>query len=300
MPLRVAIELVDPRQPDRAVRSALRGAFAGLAPARPLHILELGWNAGPGTEIAPWTRSGIEAAARAANLEPRREVIELGDAGPHSSSSVRTQLPGARRARALPSAWFGRHLCLVIPCAALDPGSSTSSGPLTAALRGLDRHIGGPRKRESPRVAARMLATVFSSITVIVDGAWWADLSEDARAARRLFPLNRVLAVHTDHPDPAWSRTLMQTFDPWLAHRLGLSLRGAGLDHAIRTAGDGGRQRWPRVPSEKTPPGRGLASRALEALWKPQGPSGRPRLGPSVPGDLARVWSSWPSVGGPR
>ncbi len=299
VPLRVAIELVDPRRPDRAAQTALRAAFEGLAPSRTLHVLDLTWNAGPGTEVAPWTLSGIDATARSAGLEVAHEQLPMAeDAGPRREHGVRTDLPGARRARALPSDWFGRHLCLVTPCAALDPGSNKSSGPLTAALRALDRHIGGPRNRESVRVAARMLSTVFASVTVVIDGAWWADLSGESGTARGLMPLGRLLAVHADHPDPAWARTLQQTFDPWLAHCLGLSRRGAGLDHAIRGVGTGGRARWPRMrPVDQSPArGRGLAGRALEALWKPN--AKKARLGPAVPGDLGRVWSSWPRRGG--
>jgi hypothetical protein len=217
--------------------------------------------------------------------------------GPRREQGVRTDLPGARRARALPSEWFGRHLCLVVPCAALDPGTKKSVGPLAAALRALDRHIGGPRNRESARVAARMLSTVFASVTVVIDGAWWADLSAESGTARSLIPLGRVLTLHADHPDPAWARTMQQTFDPWLAHRLGLSRRGAGLDHAIRGIGNGGNARWPRARVSEGPHReRGLAGRALEALWKPG--AKKPRLGPAVPGDLGRVWSNWPRPGG--
>ena len=153
VPLRVAIELVDPRRPDRAAQAALRAPFEALAPTRPLHVLELGWNAGPGTEVAPWTLSGIEAAARSADLVVDRERMSMAeDPAPRRDTGIRTDLPGARRARALPSEWFGKHLCLVLPCAALDPGSSTQTGPLVAALRPLDRHIGGPRHREPPHV----------------------------------------------------------------------------------------------------------------------------------------------------
>jgi len=297
VPLRVAIELVDPRRPDRAAQAALRAPFEALAPTRPLHVLELGWNAGPGTEVAPWTLSGIEAAARSADLVVDRERMSMAeDPAPRRDTGIRTDLPGARRARALPSEWFGKHLCLALPCAALDPGSSTQTGPLVAALRTLDRHIGGPRHRESPRVAARMLSTVFASVTVVVDGAWWADLSAESGSARSLLPLGRVLTIHADRPDPAWARTLQQTFDPWLAHRLGLSARGAGLDHAIRGVGGGGQARWPRARPTTSVRPRGLANRALEALWKPETP--KARLGPAVPGDLGRVWSNWPRPGG--
>lgn len=298
MPLRVAIELVDPRRPDRAARTALHPAFEALAPSRSLQVLELGWNAGPGTQVAPWTLSGIEAVAGEASLDVVHERLGMGDEpGPRREQGVRTDLPGARRARALPSEWFGRHLCLVVPCAALDPGTKKSVGPLAAALRALDRHIGGPRNRESARVAARMLSTVFASVTVVIDGAWWADLSAESGTARSLIPLGRVLTLHADHPDPAWARTMQQTFDPWLAHRLGLSRRGAGLDHAIRGIGNGGNARWPRARVSEGPHReRGLAGRALEALWKPG--AKKPRLGPAVPGDLGRVWSNWPRPGG--
>jgi len=298
VPLRVAIELVDPRRPDRAVQTALRSAFEGLAPSRSLHLLELGWNAGPGTEVAPWTVAGVREAAQRAGLDVEREPLRMdGSSSPGPDAGIRTELPGARRPRALPAPWFGRHLCLVLPCAALDPGHKTSTGPLTAALTALDRHVGGPRKRESARVAARMLATVFASITIVVDSAWWADVSQDSGAARSLMPLDRVLTVHTDRPDPAWARTLQQTFDPWLSHRLGLTGRGAGLDHAIRGVGGAGHARWPRArPTAAPARSRGLAGRALEALWKPEPP--KARLGPAVPGDLGRVWSNWPHVGG--
>lgn len=302
VPLRVAIELVDPRRPDHAAQAALRAAFEALAPNRALHVLELGWNAGPGTQVAPWTLSGIESAARAAALEVEHERLNMADDGvPRREPGIRTDLPGARRARALPTAWFGRHLCLALPCAALEPGSTHHTGPLAAALRTLDRHIDGPRNRESPRVAARMLSTVFASVTIVVDGAWWADLCAESGSARSLLPLGRLLAVHADRPDPAWARTLQQTFDPWLAHRLGLSARGAGLDHAIRGVGGGGKARWPRAQlssgSAGRVRGRSLAGRALEALWKPEPPKGR--LGPAVPGDLGRIWSTWPRGGRP-
>ncbi|MBV1860760.1 MAG: hypothetical protein KUG77_20260 [Nannocystaceae bacterium] len=296
MPLRVAIELVDPQRPDRAAQSALRIAFDGLAPARPLHVLGLGWNAGPGTDIAPWTMAGIESAAKAASLTVEHESLSMGhEGGPRRESGIRIALPGARRPRAIPAPWFGRHACLVIPCAALDPGTTSGIGPLAAALRAVDRHIGGPRHRESPRVAARMLSTVFASVTIVVDGAWWAELSASSGTARSLLPLGRVLTMHTDQPDPTWARTLTQTFDLWLAYRLGISPRGAGLDHAIRGVGPGGKSRWPRasVTTARSSGSRGLAGRALEALWKPQ--PARTRLGPAVPGDLGRVWSSWPA-----
>ncbi|MGH1341995.1 MAG: hypothetical protein ACRBN8_10615 [Nannocystales bacterium] len=299
MPLRVAIELVDPQRPDRAAQSALRAAFDGLAPSRPLHVLSLGWNAGPGTDIAPWTLAGIESAAKAASLSIEHETLPMGrEGGPRRESGIRTTLPGARRPRALPAHWFGRHACLVVPCAALDPGTKSGVGPLAAALRAIDGHVGGPRHRESPRVAARMLATVFASITIVVDGGWWADLSAQSGTARSLLPLGRVLTMHADHPDPAWARTLTQTFDPWLAYRLGISPRGAGLDHAIRGIGPGGQARWPRasVTAARPSGSRGLAGRALEALWRPQAP--RTRLGPAVPGELGRVWSSWRRLGG--
>lgn len=143
-----------------------------------------------------------------------------------------------------------------------------------------------------------MLATVFASVTIVIDGAWWADMSAESGAARSLLPLGRILSVHTDHPDPAWTRTLTQTFDPWLAHRLGVSSRGAGLDHAIRAVGPGRQARWPRATVARGYPSgaRGLAGRALEALWSPQ--AQRTRLGPAVPGDLGRVWSTWPRQGG--
>ena len=294
MPVRVAIELVDPRRPARAAQSALRGVFEALAPSRSLHVLALGWNAGPGTSVTPWTLSGVTEAAGSAGLSVEQEHLAMADPPPRLRG-VRTDLPGARRGRTLPSAWFGRHLCLVLPCAALDPGATSGTGPLTSALRALDRHVGGPRNRESATVAARMLATVFASVTVVVDGAWWADISAESGSARSLLPLDRVLTVHSDHPDPAWTRTLHKTFDPWLAHRLGLSPRGAGLDHAIRASGEGN-LRWPRATATAPHKGRGLAGRALEALWKPQPVRGR--LGPAIPGDLARVWSSWPHGGG--
>lgn len=296
MPLRVAIELVDPRRPDRAAFRALRAAFDGLAPSRPLHLLELSWNAGPGTQPAPWTIAGIESAAEHASIAVQRQSLSMGEgASARREAGIRTRLPGARRARTLPAEWFGRHLCLVVPCAALDPGSSRGVGPLAAALHALDRHVGGPRNRESARVAARMLSTVFASVTVVIDGAWWADLCADSGAARSLTPMGRVLAMHVDHPDPAWTRTLQQTFDPWLACRLGLNSRGAGLDHAIRGAGAGRSARWPRPNAQPHPGGRRLADRALEALWKPQP---RSRLGPAVPGDLGRLWSTWSRSGG--
>jgi hypothetical protein len=273
----------------------LGGAFDALAPARSLHLLDLGWNAGPGTHVAPWTLQGIRDAADSAGLALEREHLDM-SAAPRREPGVRTDLPGARRSRVLPNAWFGRHLCLALPCAALDPGASTSVGPLSSALLALDRHVGGPRNRESATVAARMLATVFASITVVVDGAWWADVAADSGCARSLQPLDRIFAVHVDRPDPTWASTLHKTFDPWLAHRLGLSPRGAGLDHAIRGSGEGN-LRWPRItPSSARRPSRGLAGRALEALWKPQTP--RARLGPAVPGELGRIWSTWTADGG--
>lgn len=272
--------------------------FGALAPSRSVQLLELGWDAGPGTQVAPWTLSGIEASAQGAALEVVHERICMADPCPQREHGIRTTLPGARRPRAVPDAWFGRHLCMVVPCAALDPDSNDGIGPLGAALRALDGRIGGPLRRESARVAARMLSTVFASVTLVIDGAWWADMSSASGTARSLLPLQRVLTVHAERPDPAWARTLQQTFDPWLAHRLGLSRRGAGLDHAIRGVGRGGDARWPRAHATPGPNrSRGLAGRALEALWKPA--PAKARLGPAVPGDLGRAWSSWPRLGGP-
>ncbi|MEM6289999.1 MAG: hypothetical protein AAGA54_02005 [Myxococcota bacterium] len=294
MALRVAIELVDPRRPDRAVASALTPVFGTLAPSRTLHALDLRWTDGPGTCAAPWTLAGIGAAAEAASLCIEWETLALGDEQPPRPHGVPTDLPGARRARTLPRRWFGRHLCLVVPCASLDPASNRAVGPVTAALQALDRHTGGPRRRESPRVAARMLATVFASVTVVVDGAWWADLSPASSAARSLVALDRCFVASVARPSAAWTRLLQQTFDPWLAHRLRLGGRGRGLEHAVRGSGPGEHATWPRAHA--TTPGRPRAGRALEALWRPT--KAQRRLGPAVPGDLARLWSQWTGLRG--
>lgn len=301
VPLRVAIESIRPRQPDAATATALLPLLSALAPARPLHVLDLRWDAGPGTQAAPWTLAAIGSSAKHASLQVDWETLPLAPPRPGArlhGEVITTDLPGARRARSIPATWFGRHLCLVLPCAWQDPQSAkTRRGPIETGLRALDLHMGGPRNAPSARVAARMLATVFASVSVVIDGTWWAEISSEAQAPRRVLALDRCVALGIDHPSPAWTRLALDTLDPWLAHKLGLGGRGRGLEHAIRTSGDGQRATWPRASSTTSQPTSRLRGRVLQALWKPR--REQARLGPAVPGELARAWHGWSNPEGP-
>ncbi len=291
--MRVAIELIRPRQPQRAAAQAVAPLFSSLASARPLQLIDMRWQVGPGLQVAPWTLAGVRDAAERAGLKVQSRSMEVAPArggGLGPIDRVHADLPGTRRARSIPKEWFGQHLVLALPFA-LDPHGSRDTGPLHAALRALDREVGGPRRRESAGVAARLLSTVFASVTIVVDGSWWADVGDGTDAARELVALDRCFACGIDHPDPAWSRQALRTLDGWFVHQLRGG--GRGVESPVHATGSGLRTTWPRARrAPGIPAVRGLSTRAIEALWKPAPPS-RTRLGPAVPGDLARLWHEW-------
>jgi hypothetical protein len=312
--VRVDVERIHPGAAERAAAAAVTGTFGLLAPRRDVVVLMVQWANGPGTAVAPWTLAGLRAAAREQDLRWREiriaacgttdDALGLGRFVDDDGRRVGVELPGSHRARRVPSTWFGAHLCLVVPCVHVRKNGRGGAGPVwlgpgDQALRALDRACQGPPGRESANVGARVATTVFASATIVIDASWWAPMQPDDAGPPSLLALDRCLALGTVSPSSAWRRHVLGALDPWLAANLRLGPMPAG-DGSVAAAGSAASTPWPRAPSKVGAPPRSLATEAVAALWK----AGRPRprrvaperrLGPAVPGDLARLWHAFDS-----
>jgi hypothetical protein len=282
--------------------------FGLLAPRRELVVAMVGWGNAPGVAVAPWTLAGIRTAAREHELRVRE--IRIPACGTAEDSRgvdddgrrVGVELPGSHRARRVPNAWFGAHLCLVVPCLHVRKTGRGQSGPqwlgpADQALRALDRACQGPTGRESANIGARVATTAFASTTIVVDGSWWAPMQPDDAGPPCLLPLDRCVALGTVSPSSAWRRHVLGSLDPWVAGnlRLGPMPSGAG---SVSASGSAASTPWPRAPNKIGAPARSLATEAVAALWNggrraPRRTAPDRRLGPTVPGDLARLWHAF-------
>jgi hypothetical protein len=305
--VRLNVERIHPGTPERAAAAAVASTFDLLVPQREMVVAMVEWGHAPGIAVAPWTVAGIRTAAREQELRLRE--VRIGACGPNDGRvldddgrRVSVEVPGSHRARRVPSAWFGAHLCLVVPCLHVRKRGRGRTGPewlgpADQALRALDRACHGPTGRESANVGARIATTVFASATIVVDASWWAPLQPDDTGPPCLLPLDRCVALGTVSPSSAWRRHVLGSLDPWVAGnlRLGPMPSGAG---SVAAAGTAASTPWPRAPTKIGAPPRSLATEAVAALWKVGRPRPRRsapdrRLGPAVPGDLARLWHAF-------
>jgi hypothetical protein len=307
--VRVNVERIHPETPERAAAAAVSSSFELLAPRRELVVIAVDWGNAPGIAVAPWTLAGVREAARDHDLRTRElRIAACGGDAEHVQASdddgprVSVELPGSHRARRVPKAWFGAHLCLAVPCIHVRKRVRGQAhpvwlGPAHQALRALDRACDGPSGRESPNVGARLATAVFASTSIVIDATWWAPMQPDDAAAPSLLALDRCLALAAVSPSSAWRRHVLDALDPWLAANLRLGPMPAG-DGSVRAAGTAASTPWPRAPNKIGAPPRSIATEAVAALWdagrrRPRRAVPERRLGPSVPGDLARLWHAF-------
>jgi hypothetical protein len=309
MTVRVNIERIHPGTPERAAAAAVSSTFALLAPRRDLVMAVVGWAKAPGVAVAPWTLAGIRNAAREHELVLREIRIPACGAAEDVRGSdddgrrIGVELPGSHRARRVPSAWFGAHLCLVIPCIHVrGPARGREGphwlGPADQALRALDRACDGAPGRESAILGARLATTAFASATIVIDASWWAPMQEGDSGPPSLLALDRCLALGTVSPSSAWRRHVLGALDPWLAANLRLASMPTG-DGSVTASGSAASTPWPRAPNKIGAPPKSLATEAVTALWdagrraRPRRVANDRRLGPAVPGELARLWHAF-------
>jgi hypothetical protein len=317
--LSVAVEHIDPRKPIHAATAAVSGTFEQLAPTRGLLLGVAGWGDGPAVAVAPWVLEGIRRAAtqhgltiEAVDLGPtethggqRRRLTAAGIPLAHGEGRpLKLELAGSRRPRRIPKAWFGQHLCLVVPCAHTRKSRRKDdgwTGPVEAAFAALDRACRpAGQSVDTAATGARLAAAAFASTTVVLDGTWWAPLSPGDTAPPNVISLDRCFALSSGFPSEAWNRRALSEVDDWLAAQLQLRTGGAGRRHLeVESRGSAARAPWPRAPKLGSAPSRGLAGQALEALWtrRPRQPPGRRALSASVPGPMARFWNDYSGAG---
>lgn len=318
-PVTVRAEHIDPAHPSGAASSAVGRAFALLPPARELLIAVVTWGDRPGVGVANWTLEGVRSAADHAGL--RWQVVDMTAVDPPatrklawdgvdaSGRCINLDVAGGRRPRRIPTSWIGKHLCLVTPCLHLRERrrgrNDTWTGPTRAALATLARSCAQTGDQEPPEVGARLAASIFASMTIVVDATWWGVLDPEEGIPAELVELNRCLALSSAPPSEAWGLDAPAEVDAWIERRLqvGPTSRGRALD--IELTGSGVTKPWPKAPAPLVKrPRRGLAGQAMESLWT----AGRRRMAhehggrlpPSAPGTLARQWVSFHELRGPK
>lgn len=276
---------------------------------------------GPGVDVSPWILGGLHHALDTCGLTG--VAVELSPATTHRrlglgrfeleddstpEGAIGLDVPGARRPRRIPSAWFGRHLCVVVPCTFVHERRRTDrwTGPVATAWSAIDHACGGSPGRleaivprplhggvvESTIVGARIAASVFASVTLVVDASWWAPVAADATSPPELLALDRCLCLASPVPDERWAMRTIERADAWIASRLRLEdAAGARAHDDVHVVGSAADRAWPRASFGRP---LGLAEQAMEALWaiggkRASAPAVR-RLPPAVPGPLARHW----------
>jgi hypothetical protein len=315
------VERLDAGRPSDAAFEAVSPTLQLLSRSRSLLVGAVALGEGPGMDVAPWTLQGVRRAAHQAELrigfsrfDPpghrtsvrrRLAMSELEDAD-EGHRCVTLEVRGEGRPRRVPQAWFGRHLCLVVPCVhiqrqrqrqrqrigARSIGSGLHwTGPIDAAFAAIARACSVAGEGTRAELGARIAGIVFTSTTVVIDATWWAPLRNDEDAPPDLLALDRCLATGSLQPTEAWNAALLERFDPWLAGRLRLTPAAVVLDPELRESGSGAHVPWPRAPAMAARARRGLAGQALQALWKGARPeTTQIRLPPAAPGPMARCW----------
>lgn len=312
MSLRAQVETIRADDPSAGVASALDPAFAVLPPARELLVAVVDFGEGPGVSVSPWALAGVVRAARHHGLSAtghdlgprpvnggleRRSVAAGLPLREEDPRPIQLEVPGGRRPRRIPHGWFGRHLCLVVPCVHRRIGTGRGAswiGPVASAWARFDRACSGPEVKDASSIGARLAAQVFASTTVLIDASWWGSMGEDETSPAELLAVQRALCLSTPTPDEGFARRTVEAPDDWLAAKLGVATHRTDT-RALQVRGSG-RDDWPRAPKLGQPGrGPGLAGQAVEALWKR---GRRPRPAPigrsltaTVPGPLARAWN---------
>lgn len=321
VPVRVRLEPIRAACPEQAAAAGVAPYFAALSPARELLVAAVSWAQSPALTVAPWTRVGVERAAHDHGLRTTSIGLEAGAQSSHGRGRRRSllerseliqdadlsvELPGVRHPRRIPSAWVGRHLCLLAPCIHTQGDTKKAArtrskdpqwhGPVAQALCALDQAC-TPNPAGELAAGLGLAASVFASVTIVVDGSFWAPLQD--HAARCIVPLGLCLCVGADTPSLGWLRETLARWDPWVAHKLGFTVaaRGRDLDHSPNDPVD---FCWPRIPGDLKRPAPQRNASTIKALWKSApAPPTRAKLGPALPGELGRIWRTWSDTGAP-
>lgn len=313
MPARLRAHSIAVADPARAAYQVATAALHDAPRGRPLLLVVARWGAHPGLRPSPWVLDGVTSAVKDAGLSA--EALHLGEHGvadPITARLVRAGIrpaedggepvtvrpPGSRRGPRIPRAWLGRSLCLVLPCVhrhRSDERGPAWRGPIGTALVELVAGWGGPGTRDPVDRAARCVAEAFAHVSVVLDGSWWAPLSEQDQGAPLLLAPERALGLRLASPITTEHALDARLADTWLGAQLGLPLRRRPGE-APRVVGPAARVPWPKLPrASGSPRSQGLAGQALGALWRhAQTPrSRRAALPPAVPGPLARLWDEY-------
>lgn len=313
MPARLRAHSIAVADPARAAYQVATAALRDVPRGRSLLLVVVRWGAHPGLRPSPWVLDGVASAVGDAGLDA--QALHLGEHGiadpvtarltaagirpaPSHGDAIAIRPPGSRRPLRIPRAWLGRSLCLVLPCVHRRQGDErepTWCGPIGTALVELVAGWGDTGTRDPVDRAARCVAESFAHISVVIDGSWWAPLSDHDGGAPLLLAPERALGLRLASPVTAEHALDARLADTWLGVQLGLPLR-CRPGEAPRVVGPAARTPWPRLPRARASARpRGLADQTLGALWRrAEGPRARrAALPPAVPGTLARLWDEY-------
>ncbi len=311
MPDRLRAHAIDVTDPTRASQEVAAAALRGAPRARPVLLLVVSEGTHPGLRPSPWVLDGVLAALEAAELHgealhlgarpgPREPITDhLAARGWPASSAEETIVlrpSGTRRSLRVSQAWPGCSLCLVLPGVhrRLQSRRADASwwGPLGTAFGALAEHGGRGSERDPASLVARSLAEVFTHISVVIDGSWWAPLAAEDRVAPLLLAPQRALSLRLAAPLTTDEALEPRRVDTWLGAQIGLPGRRPSAS-SVEATGPAARDPWPRLP--RTPPRRaGLAEQTVGALWRRiDRPARRDALPPVTPGPLARLWDEY-------